>query len=164
MKCPLDTQEGSALLLAYSSGKLDGPARAELGTHIESCAACGAFVHGQTALWSALDLWEAPAVSPDFDRRLYRRIEQEVSWLDMLVRPFRPLFRHALPLAAAAGVVIMAGILLDRPSAAPRPEPRTAQVEPLRPDQVEHAVAEIEMLDQFNHLMRANASDSSPKM
>jgi len=163
MKCPFETAEGPALLLTYSTGNLDEPTKSLLEGHVESCPACREFVHGQSALWSALDVWEAPEVSADFDRRLYQKIEQQVSWWDLLVRPFRPAFRHALPVAAAAGVVLMATVLLDRPAVSPAPETHTAQVEALQPDQVEHALAEIEMLDQFNHLMRSD-SDSHPKM
>ena len=165
MKCPIESPGGAAILLAYSSNKLEGPSRAQLAPHVESCAACREFVRAQSAVWNALDLWEAEPVSTDFDRRLYRRIEQQVSWWDMLIRPFRPGIRHALPIAAAAGVVIMAGLLLDRPSAVPvANDDRAAQVETLQPDQVEHALAEVEMLDQFNHLMRSESTDSSPKM
>jgi len=163
MKCPFETPEGPALLLTYSSGKLDDQSKTLIESHVNSCAACREFVHGQSALWSALDVWEAPAVSADFDRRLYRRIEQEVSWWDLLLRPFRPVFQRALPLTAAAGVVLMATVLLNGPSEIPVAETHSAQVEALQPDQVEHALAEVEMLDQFNHLMRSD-SDSSPKM
>jgi hypothetical protein len=165
MNCPIETQEGSALLLAYSSRKLDPQAVALLDRHLESCSACRDFVAGQSAVWNALDLWEAAPVSADFDRRLYQRIEQQVSWWDMLIRPFRPVFDHAVPVAAAAGVVLMALVLLDRPSAVPvAVETHSAQVETLQPDQVEHALAEVEMLDQFNHLMRSEPADSHSKM
>jgi anti-sigma factor RsiW len=165
MKCPIETQEGSALLLAYSSGKLDLQTIALIEPHVESCPACREFLRTQHAVWDALDLWEAAPVSADFDRRLYQRIEEQVSWWEMLLRPFVPAFRHALPIAAAAGVVIMATVLLDRSSVAPMPsESPAAQVESLQPDQVEHALAEVEMLEQFNHLMRADSPDSNPKM
>lgn len=165
MNCPLESQEGAAQLLAYTAGKLDGRTRLALESHLESCAGCREFVRGQNAVWSALDLWEAAPVSPDFDRRLYQRIAQQVSWWDVLLAPFRPAFRHALPVAAAAGVVLMAAVLMERPAAPPvAKQPATAQVETLRPDQVEHALAEVEMLDQFNHLMRAGSPDNTPKM
>ena len=130
---------------------------------MESCRACRDFVRSQGAVWDAHDLWEAPPATSDFDSRLYRRIEQQVSWWEMWIRPFRPALRHAMPLAAAAGVVIMAAVLLERPSAVPvAVDTRSAQVETLPPEQVEHALAEVEMLDQFNHLMRFDSSDSKP--
>ena len=164
MKCPFETPDGEAMLLAYTSGKLDGPTKEPVELHLEACPVCREFVQGQTALWGALDLWEAPEISPDFDRRLYRKIDQRVSWLDLLVRPFRPALGHALPLAAAAGVIIMATtVLLDRPPAVPVAPPPAAQVQTLQPDQVEHALAEIELVEQFNHLMRSDP-DSNPKM
>lgn len=164
MICPLESQEGSARLLAYTAGKLDGRTRLSLESHLESCAGCREFVRGQNAVWSALDLWEPAPVSPDFDRRLYQRIARQVSWWDMLLAPFRPAFRHALPVAAAGALVFTAVVLMDHPSAPPpRPAP-SAQVETLRPDQVEHALAEVEMLDQFNRLMRSDSPETAPKM
>lgn len=164
MNCPLENQEGSAQLLAYTAGKLDGRTRLALESHLESCAGCREFVRGQSAVWSALDLWEAAPVSADFDRRLYQRIARQVPWWDMLLAPLRPAFRHALPVAAAAAVVLTAVVLMDRPSVpASHPAP-SAQAETLRPDQVEHALAEVEMLDQFNRLMRSESPDTAPKM
>lgn len=151
-------------MLAYTAGRLDGRTKLALESHLESCAACREFVNGQNAVWSALDLWEAAPVSADFDRRLYQRIAQQVSWWDMLLAPFRPAFRHALPVAAAAAVLLAAVVLVERPSARMTSQPATAQVETLRPDQVEHALAEVEMLDQFNHLMRSESPDTRPKM
>ena len=164
MKCPIESREGPALLLEYTSRKLDTESAAALEQHLESCRACQDFVHSQSAVWNALDLWEAPPVTAGFDGRLYRRIERQVSWWEMLIRPFRPALRHAIPLAAAAGVVIMAAVLLERPSGVPATaaETRSVQVETLQPDQVEHALAEVEMLDQFNHLMRLDSADAKP--
>lgn len=164
MKCPIESREGPALLLEYTSRKLDTESTAALEQHLESCGACRDFVHSQSAVWNALDIWEAPPVTPGFDSRLYRRIEQQVSWWEMLIRPFRPALRHAMPLAAAAGVVIMAAVLLERPSGVPVAAvgTRSVQVETLPPDQVEHALAEVEMLDQFNHLMRLDSADAKP--
>ena len=90
MNCPIESPEGPALLLAYGSRRLDAHAAAALEQHLESCSACREFVAGQSAVWNALDLWEAAPVSPDFDRRLYRRIEEQVAWWELLLRPFRP--------------------------------------------------------------------------
>ncbi len=165
MHCPLESQEGSALLLAYSSGTLEPESAVRLQRHLEACPGCRQFVEDQTAVWQALDSWEAPPVSADFDRRLYQRIERQVSWWDLLIRPFRPLIpSRSLPIAAAAGVLVMAGFLLDRPAVAPAPSPQSAQVEALQPDQVQHAVDEVEMLNQFNHLMRSEPAGATSKM
>src|SRR5260370_42315822 len=70
-----------------------------------------------------MDSGEAPPVSQDFNRRLYRRIEQEVSVWDMLARPFRPLFvRRGLPVAAAACLLVMAGGRCGQPPRSPAPK------------------------------------------
>jgi hypothetical protein len=96
----------------------------------------------------ALDLWEAPPVSADFDRRLYRRIEQDVPWWHFLVRPNR-----FLPVAAAAGLLIAAGVWVGRPGITPAP--RSAVIE-LPADQAETALREMEMIEEFNRLVRSD--------
>jgi anti-sigma factor RsiW len=166
MRCLKEGRENAELLLAYCSGKLDAEGAAAIGKHVENCAACREFVRGQQAVWSALDAWEAAPVSADFDRRLYRRIDLEVSWWDRLIRPFRPmLVRQGIPVAASAFLVIMASVLLDRPAAVPpADESESAQVEALQAEQVEHALDEIEMLHEFNHQMRTEATESKSAM
>jgi anti-sigma factor RsiW len=150
------------LLLSRASGKLDAVAAAVLEDHIGRCPACREFARGQRAVSEALDAWEAAPVSLDFDRRLYHRIENEVSRWDLLLRPFRPVtFRRGLPAAAAAGLAIAAGLLLERPAAPPVSlSPDSAQVEALQPEQVEHALDEMEMLSEFGHRLHAADSDS----
>jgi hypothetical protein len=50
---------------------------------------------------------------------------------------------------------------MDRPAARPAaPVEESAQVETLQPDQVEHAVDDMEMLREFNHLVRAGNAAS----
>ncbi|HUI58565.1 MAG TPA: zf-HC2 domain-containing protein [Bryobacteraceae bacterium] len=164
MKCPRETRENAGWLLDYTSGRLDAEAAAALEKHMEDCPACREFVSGQQAVWKALDAWEASPVSMDFDRRLHQRIEQHVSWWERLTRPLRPLVpHHAMPMAAAAGVLILAGVLLERPAVTPTaPRQESAKVEALRPDQVEHALDDMEMLGQFNRLVRPDTAE--PKM
>lgn len=161
MNCPLEAgNEG--VLLDYAVGKLKADERAQMDRHMESCGACKQFAGAQAGVWQALDNWEPAEVSMDFDRRLYARIEQDVSWWTRLMRPLNPLFRHSMPIAAAAGVVIMAGLLLNRPPAVPvAPAPQSAQVEALQPDQLQSALDDMEMLRQFNQLVPDNAG---PKM
>ena len=150
------------VLLDYAAGKLKADARAQMDRHMESCSACNQFAGAQQNLWQALENWEPAEVSMDFDRRLFARIEQDVSWWTRLMRPLNPLFRHSVPIAATAGVVIMAGLLLNRPAAVPvAPLPQSAQVESLQADQLQSALDDMEMLRQFNQLVPDNAA---PKM
>ena len=97
----------------------------------------------------ALDLWEAPPVSAGFDRRLYRRIEHDVSWRSFLVRP-----RRLVPVGIAVAVLIAAGLWVGRPGMTPAP--RSAAVEALPPDQAEDTLHEMEMFEEFNRLVRSD--------
>jgi len=161
MNCPMETGGNAGLLLDFAAGKLKADARAQMERHIEDCPACGEFAGAQQTVWQAMDNWEPAEVSLDFDRRLYARIEQ-VPWWTRLLRPLNPLFRHSVPVGAAACVVIMAGLLMNRPAAAPAsPVSQSAQVEALQPEQLEHALDDMEMLREFNHLVPDNAD---PKM
>ena len=160
MNCPLEAgNEG--VLLDYAAGKLKADARAQMDRHMESCLACSQFAGAQRTVWQALENWEPAEVSMDFDRRLYARIEQDVSWWTRLMRPLNPLFRHSVPIAATAGVIVMAGLLLNRPAAVPVAPPESAQVESLQADQLQSALDDMEMLRQFNQLVPDNAG---PKM
>ncbi|MGA2040713.1 MAG: zf-HC2 domain-containing protein [Bryobacteraceae bacterium] len=164
MKCPLEAREDREILVAYGSRALGGSDAELLEAHVESCAACREFVREQRAVWEALDGWEAPAVTADFDRRLFARIEGEISWWQRLWgRMGLRLVYGALPVTAVA-CLVLAGVLLDWPSPrrAPAPPVTTAHVESLQPDQVVHALDEMEVLDQFNRMMKPDGS--TPRM
>jgi anti-sigma factor ChrR (cupin superfamily) len=166
MNCPMELGGNGELLLDYAAGKLKAGAREQMEQHLAACSACREFAGAQQVVWQALEDWEPAEVSLDFDRRLYARIEQDASWWTRwttnLLRPLSPLFRHSVPIAAAAGVVILAGLLMNRPAAVPAtPTPQSAQVEALQPEQLESALADMEMLREFNHLVPDNAG---PKM
>jgi hypothetical protein len=71
------------------------------------------------------------------------------------------LVRQGLPIAAAACLVVMAGVLLERPAGAPpAAQPQSAQVEALQPDQVDHALDAMHMLGEFSYRVRGDAADS----
>ena len=162
MNCPMENRE-SDLLLAYCAGRLDITRSVEIEEHVKTCAACREFAERQQAVWKALDAWEAAPVSADFNRRLYARIDQDVSWWDLILRPFRPLtMRHGLPIAAAAGVVIMASFLLERPAGMPPGAvPQTsANIESVAPDQAEQTLSEMEMMRELNRLVHSEGADS----
>jgi len=162
MKCPIETRESAELLLAYCTRKLDSESTATLERHMEICPACREFASGQRAVWEALDAWEAAPVTLDFDRRLYQRIDREVSWWQLLMRPLRPaLVRQGLPIVAAACLLVMAGVLSERPaSGPPAAQPQSAPVEAVQPDQVDHALDAMYMLGEFSSRMPRDAADS----
>lgn len=164
MNCPLGTRDDAELLVAYSSRKLDAAKSAAVQQHIGACAACREFVRGQQAVWDALDIWEPEPISADFNRRLYQRIDAQVTWWDRLMRPLRPLvFNKTISLAAAACFVLAVGFVLDQTAAPPEQPPRTSavvEVEALQPDQVVKALDEMEALSRFNRLMKSDAPES----
>ena len=156
MNCPMESREHAQWLLDYRAGKLEPELAARLEEHIATCGACEEFARGQRAVWEALDGWEAAPVSADFDRRLYRRIEAQVSWWDLLIRPFRSPFRAVTPrgilaATAAACLLLTAGALLQQPAMLPAPAPTDmAQVDTVQPEQVERTLDAMEMLNEFS--------------
>jgi anti-sigma factor RsiW len=164
MRCPSEDREKAELLLAHASRKLDAERAAVLEQHMAQCPACREYAAAQFAVWDALDAWAAPEVSADFDRRLYQRIEQEVSWWDLVLRRFRPLIAERIvPVAAAACMLIAAGVLLQRPDGTPvTAAPESAQVEPLPADQAASALQEMQIMQDFSSVVRADAAD--PRM
>jgi len=159
MKCPIETHENAELLLAYCARKLDPETQTLLERHLAVCPACREFQRNQETVWRALDAWDAMPVSSDFDRRLYRRIEEEkahASWWSRLVAPFRPAFAlpmmsRGVPLAATACLLLIAGVILERPNNVTVPEDlATAErMETIQPDQVERTLDDMELLRQL---------------
>jgi anti-sigma factor RsiW len=147
MHCPME-HRNSELLVAYTAGELDQEAARALERHLEACPACHALAARQAAVWKALESWEAPPVSSDFDRRFYRRVREEVRWWERLWRPFRPMpVFQALPLAAAACMLLIASLILQRPGTV---SPAPARGETVRVDQVERTLDDLELLRQFD--------------
>ena len=170
MKCPIETHENAELLLAYCARKLDPETQILLERPLAVCPACREFQRNQETVWQALDAWDAMPVSSDFDRRLYRRIEEEkahASWWSRLVAPFRPAFAlptmsRGVPLAAAACLLVLAGVIMERPGNVVVSE-ESASIESIQPDQVERTLDDMEMLRQFR-VNQANEAGSVNSM
>lgn len=164
----------------YVSGSLNAVDAALFEKHLETCAECLEFVAGQNAVWQALDVFEAPAVSANFDRALHQRIAQ-TSWWDRIAAsitsPFRTpsLLRQGLPLMAAAALLTAALVVWERPNPAPAPAPQAATGQlsaeagapdadvSLQPEQMERALDDMDMLREFNHLVISEPA-APPKM
>jgi hypothetical protein len=160
MRCPIESQENLELLLDYGSsrGRPAGPLAEAFREHLEKCKACREGVAGQQQVRAALDIWEAPPVSLSFNRQLYARIEEPVKWserlLDALSRPLRVLLLwNGVPVAAAAALVLLVGMLLQHPRAVKPFE--SVAVDGPQPEQVVHALDDMEMLDAFDRSVPA---------
>jgi anti-sigma factor RsiW len=160
MNCPLHTQSLD-LLLDYSAGRLDASARATLEQHMESCGACSAFRIEQTAVWEALDLWSPAPITIDFNRRLWKRIDESATrpWYRALADSLRLSdWKPVIPLTAAAAVII-AGFLLDHARLAKPGAGFTVN----EANQVEQALDDIQLLHQFDAAQNITASEAGSK-
>jgi anti-sigma factor RsiW len=150
MNCPIKNKENTDWLLDYSAGRLDRERASILGRHVETCPDCARFVEGQQVVWNALSQWEPQPVSSDFDRRLYRMIDQAKaeSWISRLFRPLAPLWRPVVPVAAAC-LLIVAGVVLHTPEGAVNFVHPQARVDAIEADQVERTLDDMQMLREL---------------
>ena len=156
-------QNNSAVdtLVDYCADTLDAAAAEAVEKHLLECPACDGLVKAQRSAWAALDEWQTPAVSDDFDARLYRRIEASKqagwvrrSWNAIAQGGFSPAWKPAIPLGVAT-LVLAAGFLLRSPA------PILSTVQPVGPgveavttssaqtvdvDQIESALDDLDML------------------
>ncbi|MGH9593653.1 MAG: zf-HC2 domain-containing protein [Bryobacteraceae bacterium] len=150
MICLSANKQGADLLLGYLGGTLDAAQRADVERHAEQCGEC----RGLLAVSTRLEEWAAPAVSPDFDERLYARIAQEAEkpWWRRL--PWRP----AIPVAAAAFVVVVLALFVAGPGTqetAPQAPPGNG----IEIEQVDQALEDLELLMPLD---AASTGPSSP--
>lgn len=144
-------------LVSYAAGELDLETAQALEQHLASCSHCRAVAAEQAALWKALDKWQAPSVSLDFDRRLYRRMEEEArrSFWQRMAHPFRPmLLRQFVPLTVSAGLLLMVGLILEHPH---KVATASHRAEAVRAEQVERTLDDLELLQQFSAAQTASA-------
>ena len=89
-------------------------------------------------------------------------LSTEVSWWDLLLRPFRPVtLRRSLPATAMACLLVMVGVILERPTVPPAlPPADVTQVDSVQPEQVEHALDAMEILNEFSRHVRTDKTDS----
>jgi anti-sigma factor RsiW len=142
MNCPIGRQP--ELLLEYSAGRLATAEAAELERHLATCPECRSVAAAQSAAWNALDAAEAPPVSPDFDRRLWARIQAEEGrgWR---ARVSAFLFWRPAMAAALACVLIVAAVFVQRP----RPATDRVHADSIDAERIERALDDLEMLRQF---------------
>jgi anti-sigma factor RsiW len=160
MKCPIASRENLEWLLDYGTPRMAAGQAAALERHLTNCAACREMVASRRAVDSALDLWEAPGVSPAFNRQLYQRIQQQARWRDRLWEPFRWLVAWRGIPAAAAGCLIVAALIVtprimpDRPASVPE-QPPVIRVDSQQPEQVVRDLDDMELLHNFDRAVHS---------
>ena len=81
MKCPLETREDTEILVAYSSRDAErGAIRSRWRRMCSPAPRAGSSCAGSGWCGKRWMAGKRPPVSADFDRRLYARMEREVSW------------------------------------------------------------------------------------
>ena len=119
----------------------------ELELHAQECQQC----RGLLRMWTALDEYAAPAVSADFDQRLYARLAEEPardqrSWARRVLWPSGPLawWKPAIPVAACAALAV--ALLVRGPDGGASPAGGDAKVEPVNIEQVEQVLQDLDLL------------------
>jgi anti-sigma factor RsiW len=128
-------ENNADLLIAYFENTLSDAQRAEVEAHAAQCAEC----RGLLAAHTALDAYSAPAVSLNFDARLYARIQADQA------RPWWHVsnWKLAIPVTAVAAMLAI-GVFMYHPLQDVPPE-GTKQAE-IDAQQLEQALDDVELL------------------
>jgi anti-sigma-K factor RskA len=144
MICVSKHKDGPEILAEYFSRTLDAARAAEFERHAAGCAEC----RGLIAAWNTLDQWEAPAVSADFDARLYARIAAQAPapWWQRMFAASQGWWRPAIPVAAGCAVVVLALAIRLPQAPVPAPPDDKAKVEMVNMDQLERELEDLDLL------------------
>jgi anti-sigma factor RsiW len=162
--CPLSSEDTIDVLLDYSAGKLDKLRSTRFEQHIPACSECSAFLAGQSHVWQTLDTWQPEPVSMDFNRCLWRRIDDAAAepWYRKLADSLRMgAWKPAVPLTAAA-FLVAAGFMMDHQTKGPV----TPGVEPsysvsvTEAEQLENTLDDIQLLRQLDAASGGEANGS----
>jgi anti-sigma factor RsiW len=163
MRCPIASRENLEWLLDYGTPRMTAGHTAALERHLTGCAACREMLAGRRAVDWALDLWEAPGVSPAFNQQLYQRIQQEPRWRERLWESFRWLMAWRGIPAAAAGCLIVVALIVtprimpDRSASVPE-QPPVIRVDSQQPEQVVRDLDDMEMLHKFDSAVQPGSA------
>jgi anti-sigma factor RsiW len=162
MSCPIYSKERE-IVLEYCAGLLNGERAHGFEQHLAKCGECARMVAEQRQVWEALDRWATPAISEDFDARLYARIAQEQpgwrQWLTRFLRPSAPMaiWKPAMSVVAVCAVLAI-GLEMREPHAPVEPAPQQAvqpvahsvsNLAPSAPVDIEQVANALDELDQL---------------
>lgn len=144
----MGTKQSLDQIVRRAAGRLDAGEQARLEAALAADPELARAAREQSAVWSALDAWAGEPVSPDFDARLYARIEslEAEAWWSRLLRPVR--WSAALPLSLA-GLAVASGLLLHVRHA-PRAAAPVDAVSARDADQIETTLDDLQTLHQLS--------------
>jgi hypothetical protein len=148
------------VLVDLVAGKLDPREAGVVQSHAAECADCRGWIAAQAAVWAALEADAAPAVSPTFDSRLYRKIAEleTEAWWKRAWSGFSdelwPSFARPAAAVSLALTLIVAVVLTRAPQPEASPEPSAAFVS-ADVEAVEETLSDFEMLQALGELPRA---------
>jgi anti-sigma factor RsiW len=155
-------EEFRELLVAEAAGELSLEDRAQVREHLATCLGCAEMAEGQRMLWKAMDAWEAPPISPNFNARLMSRVESETTGMwERWLRRWRPFLVHkGLPVAAAVALTVTLLVVGGQRTKGPSPAPGNVfEKASVAPDQAEGVLEDLETLQELNGIAPAGASE-----
>jgi anti-sigma factor RsiW len=161
MECLHNNKQGAEILTEHLAGTLDPARQAELERHSKDCPDCRRLLE----VWDHLDDFQAPALSEDFDHRLYARIANEarMPWWRRMWLPtaslWRPLWRPVLPLAAACAVLVLALLVRnpDSDDTVKSDSVKQARIEQTGSPEIEQVVQALDDLELLSPVSSAPA-------
>ena len=123
--------DSAEVLFAYVDGTLEPGQAAALESHTAGCEACRTMVDGQLAVWRVLDQWEAPAVSPEFNRKLHAAIEAgegRGGWLDRVSAWIGGVSLGNVMVPAGALALVVAAVMLTQMPRGTAVQPRAGEM------------------------------------
>ncbi len=166
IQCPSQNGKEPDVLLRYCAGQTTAAEAVALRVHLGDCRACREWVDAQQNLWSELEACDELEISPDFNRRLYQRLEAENSepaalqWARMFTARWTPFsWKPVIPVAAAC-VMLIAVLWMREPRAFVQPDENKIRVENVDLDQVERTLEDLDMLKQLGPRVGPGSSSS----
>ena len=135
----MNCRSAQRLMSSERDGALPAAERADLAAHVAACASCQ---RARASVAAAVDEWRSSSARiavPDVERA-WQDIRREIrTSAPSKARTWWGLPRWTLPLAAAAGLIVAATVMVPPWLAPSEPPQKTARLETARADFVEVA-------------------------
>jgi len=151
MQCPSEHGDNAGILLDFCARRLSSAQTLAVERHLLECSRCRESMDAHRSFWNLMGEWQAPEVSPDFDRRLFDRLErqQDRGWRARIAGWIRLTWKPAIPVLLTAATALTF-ILVREPAPVPVPAPQSAAVDGVDLNQVEQTLDDLNMLHQLS--------------